>query len=182
MIRLLMFVGALALIGHAAKAQSHKPYAGLEQRAIKTLSDQEITDLKNGRGMGMALAAELNGYPGPIHSIDLADRLGLSADQVSKLKKLFEEMKAETIPIGATLMTQERLLNDDFAHRTVTPVSLERNTQQIGATQASLRAAHLKYHLATAAILTADQVKRYNELRGYAGDTAPEQHQHMHGQ
>ena len=43
----------------------HSPYAGLQQRGVKALSDQQLGDLRAGRGMGLALAAELNGYPGP---------------------------------------------------------------------------------------------------------------------
>jgi len=49
--------------------------------------------------------------------------------------------------------------------RTITPANLEITTPKIGATQAALRAAHLKYHLSTVAILTREQVTRYNELR-----------------
>ena len=113
--------------------------------------------------------------------LELAEQLRLSADQVTKLKALFEAMKAETIPIGAALIEQERTLNDEFAGRTVTPASLESTTQRIGATQAALRAAHLKYHLTTVAILTPEQVVRYNELRGYTGHAAPaHHHQQMH--
>ena len=167
----------LAASGTASAQDHHQPYAGMESRPIKTFSDQQIEDLQAGRGMGLALAAELNGYPGPVHAVELADKLGLSTDQVAKLKALFEAMKAEAIPIGATLISQERALNEDFARQTITPSSLATNTQQIGATQASLRAAHLKYHLATVAILMPDQVKRYNELRGYTGGIAS-QHQH----
>jgi hypothetical protein len=88
--------------------------------------------------MGLALAAELNGYPGPRHAIDLANQLRLTADQVSRLTAL--------------------------------------STQQIGEAQAALRAAHLKYHLATVAILTPEQVKRYGESRGYAGGGAQNHH------
>jgi hypothetical protein len=87
------------------------------------LSEQQIADLNAGRGMGLALAAELNGYPGPIHAIELAEQLHLSPDQLSKLESLFEAMKAETIPLGATLISQERSLNDDFANHTVTCIS-----------------------------------------------------------
>jgi hypothetical protein len=47
----------------AALAQSQQPYAGLAGRSIKALSEQQIADLQAGRGMGLALAAELNGYP-----------------------------------------------------------------------------------------------------------------------
>ena len=173
-------VAVLAILASSLPAVAqHQPYAGMETRAIKTLSDKDIADLNAGRGMGLALAAELNGYPGPSHAIELADRLSLSAGQVEKLKALFEAMKAETIPIGATLISHERSLNDDFAKRTVTLASLETTTQRIGATQAALRAAHLKYHLATVAILTPDQVKRYNELRGYIGAAPMHQHR-MH--
>jgi len=174
--RLLLTAASFALMCQAAAAQSHQPYAGFERRPIKSLSDQQIDDLNAGRGMGLALAAELNGYPGPIHSIELADRLGLSADQIARLKQLLEAMKAETIPIGRTLIAQERELNEDFARRTITPARLDASTRRIGATQAMLRAAHLKYHLATVAILTPDQVRRYNELRGYGDATSPHHH------
>jgi hypothetical protein len=174
--RLAIAVTAALMSTGAALAQ--QPYAGMETRAIKTLSEQQIADLNAGRGMGLALAAELNGYPGPIHAIELSAPLGLSADQVAGLQTLFAAMKAETIPIGATLIAQERALNEDFAKRTVSPASLETTTLKIGATQAALRAAHLKYHLMTEAILTPEQVKRYAALRGYAAN-APAQH-HMH--
>jgi hypothetical protein len=63
--------------------------------------------------------------------------------------------------------------------RTITPANLEVTTQKIGATQAALRAAHLKYHLSTVAILTREQVTRYNELRGYKAEEGPTQHHHQ---
>lgn len=70
----------LALAG-TASAQQHgqAPYAGLQQRSVKALSDQQIGDLRAGRGMGLALAAELNGYPGPLHVLEFAEKLGLTA-------------------------------------------------------------------------------------------------------
>src|SRR5712672_2482611 len=187
--RALIALGLLAAAGVVALAASYgsalaqqQPYAGMESRAIKTLSDQQIADLKEGNGMGLALAGELNGYPGPRHAIDLAERLHLTPDQVAKLNEFYAAMKSETMPIGATLIAQERSLNDDFAARTVTLASLETATQQIGATQATLRTAHLYYHLATAAILTSAQVQRYEELRGYKGNAAPAPaHQRHHG-
>ena len=164
---------AVAIVLFTGSAMSQQPYAGLQERTIKTLSDQQIADLNAGRGMGLALAAELNGYPGPIHAIELAEQLHLSPEQVSKLRELFEAMKAETIPLGISLISQERQLNDDFAKRTITLASLQSSTKEIGATQAALRAAHLKYHLSTVEILTAEQVARYNELRGYKSGQVP---------
>jgi len=173
-----MIAAVTIAISGAAIAQ-HQPYAGMDTRAIKSLSEQQIDDLKAGRGMGLALAAELNGYPGPSHAIELASELALSPAQVSRLQELFAAMKAETIPIGVTLISQERILNEDFTNRTVTPASLQTTTQGIGATQAALRAAHLKYHLATVEVLTPAQVHRYGELRGYGGNSAPA-HQRQH--
>jgi Spy/CpxP family protein refolding chaperone len=169
-------VAAVLFCGTAALAQ--QPYAGMETRAIKALSDQQIADLKAGRGMGFALAAELNGYPGPVHAIELADKLGLSPDQIGKLRDLFEAMKAETIPLGIQLIAAEKTLDDAFAGKTVTLASLDADTQRIGAIQARLRAAHLKYHLSTIAVLTPEQGETYKELRGYSG--AAPGHQHMH--
>ena len=176
--RFVIAIAAAAGLTGAALAQ--QPYAGLQNREIKTLSDQQIADLNAGRGMGLALAAELNGYPGPIHAIELASDLHLSPEQITKLKALFETMKAETIPLGALLISQERSLNNDFANRTITLANLEATTQRIGATQAALRAAHLKYHLSTVAILTPEQVARYNELRGYTVQDGPTHGHHQH--
>jgi hypothetical protein len=89
-------------------------------------------------------------------------------------------MKAETIPLGATLISQERNLNDDFANHTITLARLEMTTQRIGATEAALRAAHLKYHLSTVAVLSPEQVARYNELRGYKGAESPTHSHRQH--
>lgn len=176
--RTMLAVAILALTCTAAAAQ-HQPYVGLASRSVKTLLDEQIADLKAGRGMGLALAAELNGYPGPSHAVELAGPLGLSGEQVTALKALFAAMKAETIPIGETLIAQEQGLNRAFAEKAITPAALDESTRQIGATQASLRAAHLKYHLSTATILTPAQIARYAELRGYGG-SAPAHHQPMH--
>jgi len=173
-------VSALMFFCAPALAQQQQPYAGMQTRAIKSLSEQQIADLNAGRGMGLALAAELNGYPGPSHAIELSARLGLSPDQVERLQALFSAMKAETIPIGADLIAQERSLNEAFAAQTITLASLESSSQRIGETQGRLRAAHLKYHLSTVAVLRPEQIRRYNELRGYGADAAPNHQHQMH--
>lgn len=152
-----------------ALAQVPQPYLGMQERPIKALSDQQIGDLKSGRGMGLALAAELNGYPGPLHLLELADQLALSPAQRAKVRELFEAMKAEAVRLGETLIGQETELDRQFAGRTITPESLRRATTEIGATQSELRHTHLKYHLLTLAIVTPGQMQRYVELRGYAG-------------
>jgi hypothetical protein len=156
---------AALLLSSAAYAQS--PYAGMQKRNIKALSESQINDLQAGRGMGLALAAELNGYPGPIHVLELADKLGLSAEQRGKVEQLYESMKAEAIPIGTRLIEQEADLERQFSGRSVTPESLKAMTAQIAATQGLLRETHLKFHLSTVTLLTPHQLQQYTQLRGY---------------
>jgi len=166
------------LASTAAIAQT--PYAGMQTRSIKALSEQQVADLGAGRGMGLALAAELNGYPGPSHVLELADRLELSADQRARVQALFDSMKREALPIGARLLEQEAELDEQFAGHTVTPDSLKVSTAAVAVTQGELRETHLKYHLSTATLLTPVQMQRYAELRGYGKTDRPMMHQHHH--
>lgn len=138
---------------------------------MKALSDQQIADLKAGRGMSLSLAAELNGYPGPLHVLELADALQLSDQQRSRTAVLVESMKAETIPIGEAIIAEETTLNRLFSERRVTRASLDAAVSRIGATLGELRAAHLRYHLAMVEVLSPAQITLYAKLRGYAERT-----------
>jgi hypothetical protein len=164
----------------AAGAYAQTPYAGMQTRPIKALSEQQLGDLRAGRGMGLALAAELNGYPGPSHVLELAEKLELSPAQRSDVQRLFDSMKAEAMPLGARLIEQEADLDRQFASRTVTPESLKSSTAALASTQGILRETHLKYHLSTAALLTAPQMVKYAELRGYGADGSAGGHKHRH--
>ncbi len=144
-----------------------RPYADFAQRDVKALSETQIADLRAGRGMGLALAAELNGYPGPMHALELADALGLDAAQRSALQAQFERMRTEAIAAGARVIAAETALDRAFAERRIDAQRLAALTADAGAAQAELRATHLKYHLETAALMTPDQRQRYAELRGY---------------
>jgi Spy/CpxP family protein refolding chaperone len=172
----LIVAAAFAAIATAALAQS--PYAGLQTRPIKALSAEQIADLKAGHGMGLALPAELNGYPGPRHLLDLADRLGLSPSQKDALQAMFDAMTAEAIPIGERLIAQETELDGLFSKRQATAETVAAATVAIAETQAKLRNAHLKYHLATVALLQPEQIERYQQLRGYGDASPPTQHRH----
>ena len=60
---------AMMLIAAPAGAQmrhdGHSPYAELEKRAIKALSDEQIADLRAGRGKMVAPPPEFNPPPPP---------------------------------------------------------------------------------------------------------------------
>ena len=166
-------------LSSTALAQSAQPYSGMQTRPIKALFDQQVADLKAGRGMGLALAAELNGYPGPSHLVELSDQLGLTTEQLSSLKEMFDAMKAETIPIGENIVAQEEELDRLFAENVISEHQLKAATENIGETQARLRNAHLRYHLQARAILQPSQIRRYAELRGYGAEPqAPAHHKH----
>jgi hypothetical protein len=167
---------AAVLIFASIAANAQTPYAGMQTRPIKALSEQQVADLGAGRGMGLALAAELNGYPGPSHVLELADKLDLSPDQRARVQRLFDSMKAEAVPIGRKLIEQEADLDKQFADHTVTPESLKASTAAVATTQGALRQTHLKYHLSAVTILTSGQMQRYAELRGYSAK--PMHHHH----
>src|SRR4051794_34257314 len=139
----------IASIAFVTSVHAQTPYAGMQTRPIKALSGQEVADLRAGRGMGLALAAELNGYPGPAHVLELADKLDLSAQQRAKVQQLFDSMKREAVPLGSKLIEQETELDRQFASRSITLESLKQMTGAIASTQGELRETHLKYHLST---------------------------------
>jgi len=169
--KLLLAGLAIAAFGAPAVAQMPAPntYAGFQNREVKALSDDEIGDLKAGRGMGLALPAELNGYPGPRHVLDLANQLGLAGQQRAKIEGLFNSMKSEALPLGQKLIAAERDLNRQFVDRTITPERLKSAIAAIAQIRGELRDTHLKSHLSTAELLSPDQIHRYAELRGYTG-------------
>jgi hypothetical protein len=90
-------VAALPRTANAVAAQAHDHtagHAGKESREIKALSAEEMAGYLAGEGMGMALAAELNGWPGPRHVLDLAEPLGLDPGTVAEVRAVHARMLA----------------------------------------------------------------------------------------
>jgi len=152
---------------HPSAATAPSPYAGLDNRRVKALSDQQINDLRTGQGMGLALPAELNGYPGPRHALDLADELQLSDNQRAATEALIHAMKTEAISIGERIIADETELDRLFSEKRATPASVNAITTRIGVAQGELRVAHLGYHLRMMDILQPAQIGRYMAARGY---------------
>ncbi|HTL69571.1 MAG TPA: Spy/CpxP family protein refolding chaperone [Lacunisphaera sp.] len=143
-------------------------YAGEQHRAIKALSEDEITALRAGHGLGLARAAELNDYPGPRHVLDLRAELSLTPAQVDQLTAVFDRMHAAAQKLGRELIAQETALDRLFAEKRATADAVAALTAGIGRLQGELRASHLNAHVAAARILEPAQIARYDELRGYA--------------
>lgn len=82
----------MAVLTPAWAQHDKSPYAGQEQRAIKALSEGEIEAYLSGAGMGLAKAAELNGFPGPKHVLELEAELGLTDRQKQTTQQIYDRM------------------------------------------------------------------------------------------
>lgn len=151
-----------------AQEMKHGGYAGEERREIKSLSAEEVEQLLNGQGMGLAKAAELNSYPGPRHVLELAAELRLSAEQRAQTQAAFDRMRDEAVRLGRLIVERERALDAMFAKGEIDAGKLRAATSEIARLQGELRAAHLAAHLETRRLLSPQQITKYDELRGYA--------------
>jgi Spy/CpxP family protein refolding chaperone len=166
----LLIIVATTAIG---ATQTTSPYTGQEQRTIKALSDEEIRDLLEGRGMGLAKTAELNSYPGPLHVLQLANELGLSDEQRKAADSLYANMRQRALSIGRQIIEAERTLDRAFVNGQIEPAMLRSQVSAIAILQGELRAVHLEAHLAQRSLLTPEQIARYDVLRGYRGNPTP---------
>jgi Spy/CpxP family protein refolding chaperone len=169
--------GLLTAIGATnAAAQSqqhnmqggHSPYAGQQDRTITSLSADDQKALSQGEGWGLAKPAELNGVPGPAHLLELADKIGMSPQQVQAVQKLFKDMKVQAIALGQEYMAAEQALDDYFKSGQLNDQVLRQKVDQAEQALANLRFLHLSYHHRTLDVVTPEQVKQYNDLRGYS--------------
>lgn len=183
---LLIAIISVSVIGmnQFASAQEHvtptpSGYADLLDTEIRGISPEQIEIYQTGAGGGMALPAELNGYPGPFHVLDLAEELELTEDQQAQIQTLYDEMLPEAIDLGNRILAAEAELELAFRENTIDETFLESQLLTIGELKAQLRYVHLHTHLATVDILTQHQVVVYNTLRGY--DIENPHHGHGHG-
>ncbi len=156
--------------GHHGHTSTPAPsaYAGEQTRRIKALSASDITSLQAGAGMAYAKAAELNGYPGPAHVLELKTQLKLSEQQRTATEALMASHQAQARVLGSQLVEAERALDTAFASKTANTASVNALTQRIGAVQAQLRAEHLQTHLQQTSLLEPTQIASYQRLRGYS--------------
>lgn len=167
----LLVVCALGGCWHGDSVQHNpsvdSPYEGQQTRAIKALSEGEVQGLLEGAGLGYARAAELNGYPGPRHVLDLADSLALKAEQARQIETIFSHMRDSALVLGRQLVEAERELDDVFSDGRASGPVVSALTEEIGRIESRLRYTHLAAHLATADILSESQIEAYVKLRGY---------------
>lgn len=172
---LVALAAALPMAGIAAD----NPYAGQDRRQIKALSDQEIGDYVNGRGMGTSKAAEMNHYPGPRHVLEHATTLGLTPQQAESVRQAHDAMAGEARRIGQQIVDKEAALEALYASQQATPDNTRHVVREIAELQAAFRLAHLNAHLSMKQVLSAEQIALYDRVRGYDGTNAAG-HGHKH--
>jgi hypothetical protein len=166
---LVLAVACLVPRPAAGQHEHHEsPYAGVESSEIPALTAQELDGLRSGAGMGQAMAAELNHYPGPKHVLELGSELDLTSDQRRRVEQIHADMEARAIELGEAIIEAERMLDRRFEHRHIDEETLQALTTDIARLRGELRYTHLRAHLATRAVLNETQVMAYDRLRGYA--------------
>lgn len=166
----------ILFLSFGAVAQ-HSPYTSLTERQIKALSEDDVRKLREGQGMGLALAAELNGYPGPKHVLELSGKLALSEEQRRRVQAIYDGMHKSAVALGMEIIELERVLDTAFAEAQIDAKKLAELSIAIGEKQGRLRNAHLAAHIETKALLTRHQIHLYEQARGYASGTGTHQHQ-----
>lgn len=153
------------------------PYTEQLGSSVVGLSAQEVEDLLAGRGAGYAQTAELNSYPGPSHLLELRKDLHLTEVQTAQVEKVFSRMSANAKALGREIIAAERRFNKAFESRNISAAALSAQAEALGVLYGRLRAVHLGAHLEVTPLLSAQQIAKYDELRGYAASSALE-HQH----
>jgi Spy/CpxP family protein refolding chaperone len=145
-------------------------YAGQQTRTATSLSDDEVAGLRAGKGLGLAKPAELNGYPGPMHALDMAEQLALTAEQRASIQQIFDRMAARAKIAGAAYVEAEQALDGVFRSGKADTKTVTAALAKADKARAAARMAHLKAHIETAPILTPQQRATYAQLRGYAAN------------
>jgi Spy/CpxP family protein refolding chaperone len=159
--------------GHVPGNAHHQPYAGRQAREVSLFSAEEIKGHLEGRGMGYALPAELNGYPGPLHVLELRDDLRLTTDQVKATETLYNRMRERAKLTGRAYIEAEKALDVAFKSGKAEAGEIRKLVRAADDRRTEMRLSHLEAHLEMARLLSADQRKSYAVLRGYGAKEKP---------
>ena len=164
------WISLFAVASTSALAQhthTMSPYAHTQSNEVSTLTPEEVRELRNGEGMGLARPAELNQFPGPKHLLELVSDLDLSQAQIDRIKAIRKKMKMRAIAKGEAILEMERHLANLFASGHPSVAEMDRVTGHLGMMRGQLQAIHLLAHIESARELTSEQIEGYDRLRGY---------------
>ena len=129
------------------------------------LSADLVKQLLDGEGMGLARPAEGHDYPGPKHLLDRAAEIGLTAAQQTEIAAIRRQVVEQARALGAQIVEAERALDAAFTSGTLEVSALQKHVAAIASLNGELRLVHLRAHLLTRPLLTAEQVRAYYQKR-----------------
>jgi len=166
---LLALLLAAALPVAAQDEFTESASAGTADARPTGLMPRQERMLREGRGMGLARAAEINGYPGPRHVLEQAETLELTGEQRAATAELMARVREQAPALGEKILAAEAELNAMFAEGGVTGEAMEEKLAEIAELNAELRAVHLNAHLDQAALLTDAQKAAYQPMHQAGG-------------
>jgi uncharacterized protein (DUF305 family) len=140
---------------------------GAPMPAIRGLSPGEAHAIGAGEGAGMARAAELNGIPGPRHVLDLAEQLGLTPGQHAEITAIHATMHEEAIRVGQAYLDAQHAFEQQLRDPARRGQALTTQHPEVTTLHGELQRTHLRAHVATASVLSEEQIATYNTLRGH---------------
>jgi Spy/CpxP family protein refolding chaperone len=147
-----------------APPRSHAHGAGQGHRAAEACAEEAKKVVAEGRGFGMAFAADQHGYPGPMHVLELKDVLELTSDQEAVTRSLEAAVRAE-IQKSARLIDAEQRLDRLFASGGATEEVVRAVVADVEAARSEVRLVHLLAHLKMREVLTEEQRRLYHQRR-----------------
>jgi Spy/CpxP family protein refolding chaperone len=161
---MLLAGAASAPAQHQGHTHTHGAPSDGHLRAQACIDELEAV-VRDGRGFGMAFVADQQGYPGPLHVLELKDRLRLDATQETRVRALLQAMYDEARPKGARLLEAEASLRRLFGAGAADPSAVRTAVAEVEQARTELRLVHLLAHLQTRALLTDAQRRAYHEAR-----------------
>lgn len=162
-----LLAGAVAV--HRGWAQHGMPRPGAGGPPPHMLAQMCATafekNIGEGRGFGMAFVADQQGYPGPLHVLELKDRLKLTPEQETKAQALLTAMFTESRPKSAQLLDAERRLRTLFVDGKADEAGVRSAVAEVERARSEVRVVHMLFHLKTRDLLSDDQRRVYHEAR-----------------
>jgi Spy/CpxP family protein refolding chaperone len=165
-------VGVVAIAAVVTMAAAQPGYGGAhgggghsDHRAVDQWLKEYDQVVGEGRGFGLAFAADQHGYPGPMHVLELKERLRLTGDQERAMYRLMDAMFAESRPAAARLLATERRLHALFAAGVANEATVRAAVTDVERTRTEVRLIHLLAHLMTRDLLSGEQGRLYHAAR-----------------
>jgi Spy/CpxP family protein refolding chaperone len=161
---MLMLLVSITFSQHGGAPDGHhQPGAG--HLVVQRCAEEFERVVAQGRGFGMAFVADQHGYPGPMHVLELQERLQLTAAQETEIRAMMHATLSESKPKSAQLLEAEQRLRQLFAAGTADEASVRTAVREVERARSEVRLVHLLTHLRTRELLTEEQRRLYHEAR-----------------